>query len=518
MKVFIAFDGLTEPFDIPRGQTVKKVKQMLKDYFHIQVSDDKKGRRFLELIYAGGVLRDEWVLTDAGITLCSTIKCIVKEEEKPALYVYNMVTKEKVPVMGNSHLLAENVSKLKSLLSVKCGFPVSVFCLRTLEGKEMYDCNTLSNYNLDLGGTLRMDVWDGWKEFLSACVFGHKQKVEHYLSKYETILRFQQRVALYIAAHFGHLELAEWLQTKGVRADEAVGVHPYREWCRDTNHLDIGKCPIHAAAENGQLLLIKSFIAQNVLCLECQNALGQTALEICIRHGHKDCVVYLVMKIWSVVSFPKVSLPMNIYIKVKKWLYKTQKRVHKGKKWAPEFKARVGDPVVVDGFTEPSMTSRDLHGYYQDKWRKVVQNSGARSSQAIGNAILKLRPKTLSERTTQFFTFPSLNQTRGNPIQRACQPVRESANIEDIITTNWTPHIPLPPIADISNSRPRNLRTPHAAFLLNSSLESFSKCRGRTPRQSAVYFLSLASEFKEKSWLRQLDMARGLARKSVHNS
>ncbi|CAJ0964804.1 unnamed protein product [Ranitomeya imitator] len=121
------------------------------DYFHIQVSDDKKGRRFLELIYAGGVLRDEWVLTDAGITLCSTIKCIVKEEEKPALYVYNMVTKEKVPVMGNSHLVAENVSKLKSLLSVKCGFPVSVFCLRTLEGKEMYDCNTLSNYNLDLG-------------------------------------------------------------------------------------------------------------------------------------------------------------------------------------------------------------------------------------------------------------------------------------------------------------------------------------------------------------------------------
>ncbi|KAM4040176.1 protein ANKUB1 [Anomaloglossus baeobatrachus] len=516
MKVFIAFDGLCEPFDIPGGQTVKKVKQMLKDYFHIQLSDDKQGRRFLELMFAGGVLRDEWVLRDAGITLCSTIKCIVKEEEKPVLYVFNTVTKERVPVMGNIHLFSETVSKLKSLLSVKCGFPVSVFCLRTLEGKEMYDCNTLNDYNLDLGVTLRMDVWNGWKEFLSACVLGHKQNVQRYLSKYETILRFQQRVALYIAAHFGHLELAEWLQTKGVRADVAVGVHPSREWCRDTDHLDIGKCPVHAAAENGQLLLIKSFIARNVLCLDCQNALGQTALKISIHHGHKDCLLYLIMKIWSVVSFPKVSLPMNIYIKVKKWVYTTQKRVHRLKKWAPQFKTRVGDPVVVDGFTESKMTSKDLHGYYQDKWRKVVQTSRAHSSQAIVNAIIKLRPKTLRERTT-FSTFPSLKQTGKNPIQRRCQPAWESPNIDDIITDSWTPHISLPPITEICNSRPRNLRSPHAAFLLNSSLESFSKYSGQTPRQSAVYFLSLASEFKEKPWLRQLDMAKRLARKSVHN-
>ncbi|XP_075720116.1 protein ANKUB1 [Rhinoderma darwinii] len=517
MKVFIAFDGLCESFDIPPGQNVKKVKQMLKDYFHIQVSDDKQGRRFLELIYAGGVLRDEWVLTDAGITLCSTIKCIVKEEEKPALYVYNVVTKERVQIMGSINLLAATVSKLKSLVSLKCGFPVSLFCLRTLGGKEMYDCNTLSDYNLDLGATVRMDVWDGWKELLSSCVLGHKQNVQRYFSKYETILRFQQRAALYIAAHFGHLELAEWLQTKGVRADEAIGAHPYREWCRDTDHPDIGKCAVHAAVEKGQLLLIKSFIARNVLCLDCQNALGQTPLKICIQFGHKDCLLYLIMKMWSVVSFPKVSLPMNIYIKVKQWLYKAQKRVYKVKKWAPQFKTRVGDPVVVDGFTEPKMTSRELHGFYQDKWRRVVKNSRAHSSQAIVNVVLKLRPLTLRERTTKLSRFPSLKQRGEDPVKRLCQPVGETPDINDIFENSWNPHIPLPPITNTSNNRPHHLRTPHAALLLNSSLESFSKYSGHTPRQNAIYFLSLASEFKEKPWLQQLDMARRLARKSVHN-
>ncbi|KAM3931386.1 protein ANKUB1 [Leptodactylus fuscus] len=515
MKVFIAFDGLCEPFDILPGQTVKGVKQMLKEYFHIQLSDDKQGRRFLELIYAGGILRDEWVLTDAGITLCSTIKCIVKEEEKPALYVYNAVTKERVPIMGNIHLLAATVSKLKSLLSLKCGFPVSVFCLRTLGGKEMYDCNILSDYNLDLGGTVKMDVWDGWKELLNACVHGHKESVQRYLSKYETILRFQQRAALYIAAHFGHLELAEWLQAKGVRADEAVGVHPYREWCRDTDHHDIEKCAVHVAAEKGQLLVIKSFIARNILCLECQNALGQTPLRICIQHGHKDCLLYLIMKTWSVVSFPNVSFPMNIYIKIKKWLYRAQKRVCKVKKWAPQFKTRVGDPVVVDGFTEPKMTSRDLHDIYQDKWRRVMQNSRAHSSQAIVNAVLQLRPNTLRERKAKLSRFPSLNQIGENPVKM--RPASESPDINDMFTSGWSPHIPLPPITNTANSRPRNLRTPQASFLLNSSLESFSKYSGRTPRQNAVYFLSLASEFKEKPWLQQLDMARRLARKSVHS-
>lgn len=51
---------------------------LLKDYFHVQLSDNKQGHRFLELSYAGATLEDDWVLADMGIMPSCTIKCILK--------------------------------------------------------------------------------------------------------------------------------------------------------------------------------------------------------------------------------------------------------------------------------------------------------------------------------------------------------------------------------------------------------------------------------------------------------
>ncbi|KAM8953147.1 protein ANKUB1 [Pelodytes ibericus] len=519
MRIFIAFDGLCESFDILLGQTVDDVKQMIKDSFHIQLSDDKHGRRFLELQYAGGVLRDEWVLTDVGITLCSTIKCLLKEEDKPALYVYNAVTKEKVPIMEDIGLLTTTISRLKTLISMKCGFPVSVYCLRTLQGKEMYNCNILSDYKLDIGSTLRLDVWDGWKEFLHACVLGHTHNVQRYLLKEEAVLRYQQRTALYMAAHFGHLELAEWLQRRGVRADEAVGVHPYREWCCETDHPDIAKCAIHAASEAGQLLLLKAFISHNVLCLHCQNPLGQTPLQICIRHGHKECVLYLIMKIWSLVSFPKISLPMCIYIKMKKWLLVAQKKISATKKlkWAAVFKTRVGDTLVVDGFTEPKMRTRALRGFHQESWKKVIwsyNNPQVQNNHTFSETVLKLHPIPQRDQH-QAVLLPPLKKSSAKTLRR--NKLNRKSVDGNTLENSLMARVKLPPAANNGNNFPRYLTAPQAVYLLNSSLESFSKHTGKTPRQNAIYCLGLASEFKEKPWLQQLDIARMLAKKSINN-
>lgn len=49
-----------------------------KDYFHVPLSEDKQGRRYLELMYSGAVLKDSWILADVGISVSSTIKCVVK--------------------------------------------------------------------------------------------------------------------------------------------------------------------------------------------------------------------------------------------------------------------------------------------------------------------------------------------------------------------------------------------------------------------------------------------------------
>lgn len=91
-------------------------------------------------MYAGAALKDSWSLADVGISLGSTLKCFVKEEDKPTLYVFNAMTQETMPMMENISLLGKKVSDLRTLVALSCGFPVSVFCLRTPKGLEMYDC------------------------------------------------------------------------------------------------------------------------------------------------------------------------------------------------------------------------------------------------------------------------------------------------------------------------------------------------------------------------------------------
>ncbi|KAE8294088.1 Protein ANKUB1 Ankyrin repeat and ubiquitin domain-containing 1 [Larimichthys crocea] len=168
------------------------------------------------------------------------------------------------------------------------------------------------------------------------------------------------KVALYIAASLGHLDLADWLLEKGAHAEEPVGVHPYRQWCHQTAHRDTGKCPIHIAAESNQLLILKLFITKKILILACQDAAGRDPLKVALQCGHRDCVRYLASKLYSVVSLPNMSLPMRIYLQIKRWVSLGQKKASSNRcqYTCAAFKARIGDTLLVDGFSEPNMSSK----------------------------------------------------------------------------------------------------------------------------------------------------------------
>ncbi|XP_043926536.1 protein ANKUB1 isoform X2 [Protopterus annectens] len=495
-----------------------------KDYFHIQLADDKKGRRYLELVHAGAELHDDWVLADVGVTPCSTIKCILKEEEKPILRIYNVVTRETVPIMGNIFLLTSTVADLKTLVSLKCGFPVSVFRLSTPWGKELYNCNKLEDYNIDVGSSLRLDVWNGWKEFLNGCHLGHRHTVQLYLSEKEPVAKFQKRVALYIAAFFGHLDLTDWLLMNGTRPEEPVGVHPYREWCQETDHPDVNKCPVHAAAETGQLLTLKAFVNNNILCLECRNLQGLTPLKICVKHKHVECVLYFATKMWSVVTCNGISLPVRVLVKTKQWLVKARIRLLVKNRFTQSsvFRTRVGDLVLIDGFMHPEMTSKPNS--------KVMKNGGI-SKSCILPAVTghdKLNKKDAINMKKWHQSLPNLKlpsiekdnaATKNAGVQHTEKEKQLSAlpiKCESMNKNIWKTKVPLPPISKDTNPRPQFYYTaPNASFILTSSLESFSHHSGRTPRENAIYCLALASAFKEKPWLQQLEVARCLARKTV---
>ncbi|XP_029795925.1 protein ANKUB1 [Suricata suricatta] len=527
MRIFIAFEGSFEPFDVSADETVEAVKLMIKDYFHIPLSEDEQGRGYLELMCAGAALKDTWRLADVGISFCSTLKCFVKEEDKPTLYVFNAVTQETMPMMENISLLGKKVSDLRTLVALRCGFPVSVFCLRTPNGMEMYDCNTLRDYQTDIGTTLRLDVWDGWKEFLMGCLLGQKLKVQRYLSDEGPVLKYQKKVALFIAAFYGYIELTEWAMQQGVRPDEAVGAHPYRAWCHEALHADVSKCPIHAAAEAGQLLILKAFVNCSVLCLECKNAAGQIPLTIAFKHKHKDCVLYLLSKMWSTVSFPnKISVPMRIYIKIKQWVLKAQSHnLNKNQLCGAKVPgAKVGDTVMVDGFTTPQMTSKSWH------------KARSKDSQSTAGKLPPLREETASKKPVnplavsqhdtrrQTLKLPPLvDANTFSELQRHQQQNQKKITTtakkkEKLIKNIYLPQVPLPPVSRVGYSHPSfYYATPSADFLLKSSFACFSEHSGKTPRENAIYCLAVASAFKEKRWLQQLGIARVLAKKSISN-
>lgn len=75
----------------------------------------------------------------------------LQEVRKAVLHVFSAVTKQTLPIMGTACLLASSVSKLRSLVSLLLGLPISAFTLSTQSGAELYDCNLLSHYAVQAG-------------------------------------------------------------------------------------------------------------------------------------------------------------------------------------------------------------------------------------------------------------------------------------------------------------------------------------------------------------------------------
>ncbi|XP_068585227.1 protein ANKUB1-like [Cebidichthys violaceus] len=508
MRVFICFEGSCEPVDVPSDQTVGAMKQMVKDNFLVQLSDDKQ-QQYLELSYGGAALQDSWALCDVGITSGSAIRCRLKSERRPAMCVFNAVTGETLPIMGSEAFLHMSVAGLKSVVSMQSGLPVSTFRLSTPAGVQLYDCNQLQDYASEEGTTLLLDTWDGWVQFLQGCLLGHRLTVQSHLSEKKLVMRFQLQVALYIAAALGHLDLAGWLLERGVHAEKPVGVHPYRQWCHQTSHRDTGKCPIHTAAENSQLLILKLFISRNLLTLACLDPGGRDPLRVAIQHGHSDCVRYLANKLCSVVSLSNISLPMRIYLQIKRWVSLGQKRAasKRCQYTSTAFKARVGDTLLVDGFNQPNMSSKSMKAATKPSRgikAKALQPLPPIRNLPSASHLLSLQSVSPGDfKKMQIKQKQYVRSREDGLLDELCRDDRSLCKSKFIFLPIPEKSIPIP-------------FQPKSSLILAESLESISHRCGRTPREKAIYCLTVASTFTEKPWLKQLSIARTLIRKRVH--
>lgn len=315
--------------------------------------------------------------------------------------------------------------------------------------------------------------------------------------------RFQLRVALYIAAFLGHLDLAGWLLEKGVHAEEPVGVHPFRQWCHQTAHQDTAKCPVHVAAERGQLHILKLFISNNLLTLACRDPEGRNPLRIAIRNGHRECVRYLGTKLCSAVSLPKISIPMSVYLQVKRWVRLGQKRAacNRYQETRALLKARVGDTVLVDGFNHTKMSSKPRRS--ETKASRGVRAKALQplTSVSLRSSRVSHRPSTLPSKRTSL-PLPKLHSVGTGNANEKLKKQRNSGKCgEDCLfdenkddnNSSWRSRVPLPPISRDTNPRPLFIyASPNSFHILTNSLECFSRHCGRTPRENAIYCLAMA--------------------------
>ena len=77
-----------------------------------------------------------------------------QNKQIPKIQVFNVVTQETVPVIEPTLLLSTSVARLKTIISLQVGLPISTFRLSTALGVELYDCNLLSDYDIELGTSI----------------------------------------------------------------------------------------------------------------------------------------------------------------------------------------------------------------------------------------------------------------------------------------------------------------------------------------------------------------------------
>ena len=125
-----------------------------------------------------------------------------------ALFPRSAFNDDMVPLLDKINFANLTTSDFRALISRKVGLPVGAFRLLNETFTEMFDCHTLYDYGVTIGSTVRLDTWDGWNDFLNLTVMGFSSQVMASLMSDDAVAKYQMKVAMYMAAHFGHVDLA----------------------------------------------------------------------------------------------------------------------------------------------------------------------------------------------------------------------------------------------------------------------------------------------------------------------
>ena len=333
-------------YDVKEGQNVEHIKEIVENHLKIDTSNTLLIEKKIHLYYGVCELKDEWIFTDLIIPIGSSIKCLVKNHAIADFYCFIKFKNETLELYDTNFDPNENiVLELRIYISNLIGLPLSVFRLKTAQNLDMYDSKKLSDYKISTKkNEILLETWKNWDTFLRYCIQGSSIKVFSLMSPNKAIKQFQTRVALYIAAHYGNLDLINNLTAITVRLDRPVGEHPCREWCYDFNpnksdklnylKLEYLKCPIHVIILRGKLSVLISVLKNRLHLLEQKDPYGLLPWRLALKNVNnnkklKDMASYLILKKFSgkVKLSRNLKISIRLYAKIKLWIENSKEHV-----------------------------------------------------------------------------------------------------------------------------------------------------------------------------------------------
>lgn len=199
--------------------------------------------------------------------------------------------------------ISMTVDALKINLEIIAGIPKPLQRLMYLDEGDMEDNSTLQHHDIVSGAKITMTIWRTWMHLLQACVKGELDKViklgvtpdSDYRDPNSTFMSEKKReewfferqsVALYVAAHRGHVDIIKQLISAGADVSKTT---------------KCGRTALHVAAAVGQDACVDLLLKYGAgELIKTEDNLGKTPLLLASEWGHKSSERRLFLFQWQV--------------------------------------------------------------------------------------------------------------------------------------------------------------------------------------------------------------------------
>lgn len=366
MRYFVSYDKTSYKLDVPPDKEVRWIKQLLRGKI-----GSNTGEKFV-LHHRRIELQDDWIL--------SKLVCSIP----PGSIIHCAICKNRLDIevelnySGKRHSIMEEFSRADTVHELKCeiqfnlGLPVSSFTL-CFGSLKMYDNQKLDEFNINAPAIIVLTSWRGWDKFFWCATEGRTKQLAGSMEKDQSVCKYQQRVALFIAAHYNHVDMASHLLQLDVSCSEPVGAHPSQLWCEplQKSYPEL-TTPIFHAAAKGNLDILRLFLETKPDLMINVDTQDHTLLDTALKHKHVKCVEYMkTVKLRNrsrgSTAFRRYSYIFKLIVRLVQWRKITSLRLKPYKLSKQKTLTMIANMCITDGIHNNRLTRPERNNLQKNK-------------------------------------------------------------------------------------------------------------------------------------------------------